>query len=198
MVWLCKKPCTPSGIRPVKKKGALLSKLTLKKLMIAWSGVFFVLLYFFKFPLNAYSLILSFISSSSMTILVNRDTTESYLLSRGICSLSPYIFILCMEFFSLLIEKEVYERNWHPLKVGLNGPAITHSLFTDDIVLFSMDDYSTIKRVLDTFCVAFGQTVIQHKSHFCTSKNMHTSRICYTQHPFAYSFLWKIFRVSCS
>lgn len=71
-----------------------------------------------------------------------------------------------MKFFSLLTEREVRDKNWQPIKFGRSAPAITHSLFVDDMVLFDMDDgytISTVRKVLDIFCAASAQFVSHTK-----------------------------------
>lgn len=52
-----------------------------------------------------------------------------------------------MEYLSLLVEQEVRSGCWKAIKIGKQGPQITHSLFSDNIVLFGMDDGSTIGTI---------------------------------------------------
>lgn len=51
--------------------------------------------------------------------------------------LSPYIFVICMERISHLIAEAVSSLEWKPIKAERNGPAISHLLFADDLLLFA-------------------------------------------------------------
>lgn len=59
---------------------------------------------------------------------------------RGVCqgcSLSPYLFVLCLERLSHCISDSVLEGRWLPMRVGSQGPTISHLMFVDDILLFA-------------------------------------------------------------
>lgn len=85
-----------------------------------------------------------------MSILINGEPSSFFLPSRGTRQgypLSPYIFIICMEFLSLLIEHEIWEGNWKPLQIGKSRPRVTQSLFADDIIPFGLEESNTINVV---------------------------------------------------
>ena len=52
------------------------------------------------------------------------------------CSLSLYIFMLCVERLTHLIEIAVNKGKWKPMCVERQGPLISHLLFADDLLLF--------------------------------------------------------------
>ena len=57
---------------------------------------------------------------------------ESFEPSRGIRQgdlLSPYIFIMCMEYISHLIEQKCVEGAWIPLKASWDNLGSSHLLF---------------------------------------------------------------------
>jgi len=63
----------------------------------------------FKFPSQLISLIMSYVSTSSISVLFNSGALEPFLPSRGIRQgdpLSPYFFILCMEVLGALITEK--------------------------------------------------------------------------------------------
>ena len=85
-------------------------------------------------------LIMSCISSVSTSVLFNGGILELIQPSRGIKQgdpLSPYIFIMCIEFLGQLIEGKCIEKLWNPVKASRNSPSFSHLFFTNDLVLFA-------------------------------------------------------------
>ena len=125
---------------------------------------------FFNFPTSWIELIMYCISSSSLSILVNGDRLDPFHTSRGIRQgdpLSPYIFILCMEYLSYLIQDEVTQGNWKGVKTSRNSPTFTYLFFADDLILFAKatrKNCNTGNEVLNLFCEAFGQKISTSKS----------------------------------
>ena len=103
---------------------------------------------------------------------------EPILPSRGIRQgdpLSPYLFILCMEILGHLIEEKCDEKRWTPVKSSINGVALLHLFFTDDLVLFVKADHincSTIRDVLEAFCAKSSQSISAGKSRVYFSPNV--------------------------
>ncbi|KAK4283659.1 hypothetical protein QN277_000586 [Acacia crassicarpa] len=85
-----------------------------------------------------------------MQLLWNGDKAEVFNPSRGVRQgdpLSPYLFVLCMEKLSHLIQAVVHDGHWKPIRLIRTGPPISHLFFADDIILFaeaSMDQVSMI------------------------------------------------------
>ena len=94
------------------------------------------------------------ISSVSMDILWNGDRTGDFFPTRGIRQgdpLSPYLFVICIERLSHLIQAAVDEGFWKPITLSRDGPPITHLCFADDLFIFaeaSMDQVEVIKCCL--------------------------------------------------
>ena len=90
--------------------------------------------------------------------------------SRGIRQgdpLSPYIFILCMEYLSCLIQDKVSKGSWTGVKTSRNGPTFTHLFFANDLIFFAKStrkNCTIISRVLENFCCALGQKINFSKS----------------------------------
>ncbi|KAK9988891.1 hypothetical protein SO802_029130 [Lithocarpus litseifolius] len=120
---------------------------------------------------------MSCISSSSISILFNGGKLDKFKPTRGIRQgdpLSPYIFLLCMEFLGYLIHKECMEKNWIPMKASRTNVEISHLFFADDLMLFAKVDKkcaASIKRVLDQFCIESGQAISVVKSCIYFSPN---------------------------
>ena len=51
--------------------------------------------------------------------------------------LSPYLFILCQEVLSRILEKEFMEKNISGVKASIGSTPITHVMYANNIVLFS-------------------------------------------------------------
>ena len=85
------------------------------------------------------------ITTASFSILVNGRLVGFFRSSRGLRQegpLSPYLFVLGMEVFSILIEKATTEGFLTGYRfVGRNGEPmyITHLLFADDTLVFCND-----------------------------------------------------------
>ena len=66
-------------------------------------------------PADLIDIIMSCISTISTSILFNGEALDSIYPSRGIRQgdpLSPYLFILCMEFLGQLIEEKCNAKLW--------------------------------------------------------------------------------------
>lgn len=121
---------------------------------------------------------MSCISIVSTSILFNGGMMEPINPSRGIRQgdpLSPYIFILCMEFLGQLIEGKCNEKLWNPVKASRSEPSFSHLFFVNDLVLFAKVNQANciaIHEVLDTFCEKSGQTISESKSRVFFSPNV--------------------------
>ena len=123
------------------KHGLMALKIDLEKAFdrLEW-GFIKHILSFFNFPTNWIELIMSCISSSSLPVLVNGERLNYFLPSRGIRQgnpLSPYIFILCMEYLARLILCKVVAHSWSGIRISKDGPTFSHLFFADDLILFA-------------------------------------------------------------
>lgn len=109
---------------------------------LKWNFVRDMLL-LFNVPDSLIKLIMSCVASSSISVLLNGGQLDPFLPSRGIRQgdpLSPYLFIMCMELLSFLIEDKCSFHLWDPLQVSRNGLAFLHLMFADDLILFAKAD----------------------------------------------------------
>jgi hypothetical protein len=160
-------------------KGSFVVKIDLEKAYdrLEWSFIREVLL-FFNFPKNLVRLIMDCVSSSTISILFNGGRMDEFSPSRGIRQgdpLSPYLFILCMEYLSLRIFEACQNKNWKSIKASRSGPSFSHLFFADDLLLFadaSVKSCRTILTVLEDFCSHSGQKVNLSKSKVLFSPNV--------------------------
>ena len=132
----------------------------------------------FCFPYEMIKLIMSCVSTTTISILINGGKSGSFKPTRGIHQgdpLSPYLFILCMEYLGFLINESCWMKDWIPLKASRQSLGVSHLFFVDDLVLFTKANKAgakSIKKVLSIFCKESGQLVSAEKSHIYFSPNV--------------------------
>ena len=129
-------------------------------------------------PMDLIKVIMSCVSTVSTSILVNGEMLDPFYPSRGIRQgdpLSPYLFILRMDFLGQLIEEKCSNNLWQPVKVSQSGSTFSHFLFADDLMFFAKADLTNclaIRDVLDMFYSLSGQSVSEAKSRVFLSPNV--------------------------
>ena len=129
-------------------------------------------------PTSLIDIIMSCVSTVSTSILINGETTDPIFPSRGLRQgdpLSPYLFILCIDYLSQPIEEKCEANHWHPVKTSQNGPTFSHLLFADDLLFFAKADIQNslaIREVLDDFFSISGQSIGEAKSRVYFSPNV--------------------------
>ena len=135
------------------------------------------MLFSFGFHEDTVELVMSCIFSTSTFLLVNGSQLDSFEPSRGLRQgnpISPYIFILCMEFLSSLINKKCEEGKWIKVKASRGGPGFSHSFFADDLLLYAKADRGNCEAIVDVleeFCELTGQKISKVKSKVFFSSN---------------------------
>ncbi|XP_062028661.1 uncharacterized protein LOC133744595 [Rosa rugosa] len=89
--------------------------------------------------------------------------------------LSPYLFLLCTEVFSALLERKVGNGELQGIKVCEGAPTIHHLLFADDSLLFgkaTLHECLHIQNVLHDYELASGQQINFSKSSIVFSKRV--------------------------
>ena len=135
------------------------------------------MLFSFGFHEDTVELVMSCISSTSASLLVNGSQLESFKPSRELRQgdpISPYIFILCMEFLSSLINKKCEEVKWIKVKASRGGLKFSHSFFVDDLLLYAKADRGNCEAIVDVleeFCELTGQKISKVKSKVFFSPN---------------------------
>lgn len=78
------------------------------------------------------------ITTPSFSVQVNGELAGYFQSTRGLrqgCSLSPYLFVLCMNILSQKIDRAVCEKKFafHPRCKSIS---LTHLCFADDLMIF--------------------------------------------------------------
>ncbi|KAF7835206.1 ribonuclease H [Senna tora] len=121
-------------------------------------------------PCNMVDVIMRCVTSVSYSILVNGTPSESFLPQRGIRQgdpLSPYLFIICAEVFSCLLDRAVNDGWFQGVKIGRSSPSISCLFFADDSIIFSRSTEEAtdgIFSVIQAYECASGQRVNLEKT----------------------------------
>ncbi len=161
------------------KIGFMVIKIDLEKAYdcIEWSFVRKILIHF-GFPDYITRIIMSCISTTSTSLLFNGGKLNQFFPSRGIRQgdpLSPFLFLLCIEYLGWLIEQKCDDGEWTKVKASRGGPGFSHVFFVDDLLLFAKantKNYEAISNVLEEFCAMSGQKVSKAKSRLFFSPNV--------------------------
>lgn len=130
------------------------------------------------FPAMFTELVMNCVTSSSFAILVNGQPTRTFTLTRGLRQgdpLSPFLFILCAEGLSALLEDAKGKQLIHGIKIGRRVDPISHLLFVDDSVLFARAIVEEVDNMLDILSIyeaASGQKLNLEKSEVSFSRNV--------------------------
>ncbi|XP_019170153.1 PREDICTED: uncharacterized protein LOC109165716 [Ipomoea nil] len=123
------------------------------------------------------NLIMLCVTTVSYNILINGAVGGVVVPTRGLRQgdpLSPYLFIICAEGLSMMLQQAQSLGAIHGCRVARGAPAISHLFFADDSLLFfkiNAQEGSAIKRCLEHYEKLSGQSINYHKSSICFSKN---------------------------
>lgn len=112
----------------------------------------------FGLPTGLINIILNCITTPFIFVLWNGEVTKSFLPSRGIRQGDPlysYIFVLCLECLSRLIEQSVSNNHWKPVKASAHFK-ISHLFYADDVFLFGIANNKNFTLIMDIL-QSFGQ-----------------------------------------
>jgi hypothetical protein len=141
----------------LKNLKALILKLDLKKAYdcINWDFLRLTLLQT-GFGLLTTKWIMSCVTSATIAVLINGETTSFFQSGRGLrqgCPLSPLLFILVMEGLSLLLKKGQAEGKLSGVKVS-RLVKILHLFFVDDVLIMTkatLQEWREIEIILKIF-----------------------------------------------
>jgi hypothetical protein len=123
------------------------------------------------------NMLMKCVKSVSYSILINGQPYGRIFPSRGIRQgdpLSPYLFILCAEGLSHLLDKAERERTITGLPVVRGRIRISHLFFADDSLLFckaNVEEWARIQEILGLYEQASGQKLNREKTSIFFSRN---------------------------
>lgn len=118
------------------------------------------------------------VTTVSFSVLINGTPKGFIQPEKGLRQgdpLSPYLFILCAEVLSHLMDMATRSRQLHGIRISNQGPATTHLLFADDSLFFTLANEKSckaIKKVLSIYESASGQAVNLRKSSITFGKRV--------------------------
>ncbi|KAL9689840.1 hypothetical protein QQ045_010231 [Rhodiola kirilowii] len=122
-------------------------------------------------------IVMQIVTSVTYYIRVNETCTEEIIPRRGIRQgdpLSPYLFILCIEFFTMLLYHYRSLGLIDGIKICRRAPVVSHLLFADDSLLFLKLSYASLRWVREILLIlekASGLRVNLDKSEIMVSRN---------------------------
>jgi hypothetical protein len=123
------------------------------------------------------SLIMMCVTTVKYVVLVNGNPYGSIIPSRGIRQgdpISPYLFILCAEALSAMIDKANIEGSITSVPTSKHGPRISHLFFADDYLLFCrsiISQWNYLANLLRRYEEASGQRLNCSKTGIFFSTN---------------------------
>ncbi|KAJ9565730.1 hypothetical protein OSB04_001696 [Centaurea solstitialis] len=129
--------------------------------MVSWDYLF-GMLEGFRFHPVLVKWIKEMVSTPSFSVVVNGEARGFFLGKRGIRQgdpLSPYLFTLVMEGFSLILKRCIEEAASFGYHLGCQDLQITHLCFADDLFMFTKGDVQSVevlKKALDLFALRSG------------------------------------------
>lgn len=114
--------------------------------------------------------VMSCITSTSFSVLINGDHTELFGATRGLHQgdpLSPYLFILLVEGLGRLIKHNVGLGSIQGWSWGNDLQPQSHLHFVEDTTLMGLArirEATNLRKVLDVYLVASGQLINEDKS----------------------------------
>ena len=116
------------------------------------------------------STVMRCVTSVRYAVRVNGELTDPVVPTRGIRQgdpISPYLFLLCTEGLSCLLQQREAQGELQGIRNGRLGPPISHLLFADDSIFFSRSDRRSVDALhntLEVYCEGSGQKINKDKS----------------------------------
>ncbi len=111
------------------------------------------------------SLIHQCISTMNFTLLLNGTKSSTIIPSRGLRQedpLSPYLFILCNDILTKIINREVDRGSIQGVKLSPAAFPITKLFYADDVLLFcraKIREVDVMMKCIEKYCQWSGQSI---------------------------------------
>ncbi|KAL6225497.1 hypothetical protein ACLB2K_004347 [Fragaria x ananassa] len=134
------------------------------------------------FAIEWVNLIMTTLNTVSYSFMVNGEVCGFLKPKRGIRQgdpLSPYLFILCGEGLSSLIQQFVRNQWITGMQIAPTAPTLHHLLFADDSLFFGKateEECQQYQNILYTYEIASGQRVNLQKSCVTFSRHMNMDK----------------------
>lgn len=153
------------------KKRAFIFKVDVNKAfdMLAWPFVKRTMEEVYM-PQALITLIMGCLKARKVTVMANGKGSGFISPTRGLqqgCPMSPYIFILAMEFLSRLFSVHQQKGDIKGLKIARTALCLTHSLYADDLIIMGtarIHEVHMIQTILKEFKSCSGLGVNPSKS----------------------------------
>lgn len=113
------------------------------------------------------------LSTALVSILVNGSPSKQFRMQKGIRQgdpLSPFLFIIGAESLNCIFQGAIHQGTIKGLRIGVDGPLLTHLQFANDTLVFcgaDLEEFKNIKCLLKGFEVMSGLKINYHKSVVC-------------------------------
>ncbi|GKV34824.1 hypothetical protein SLEP1_g43165 [Rubroshorea leprosula] len=123
-------------------------------------------------------LIMGCVLSVTFEVLLNGREARRVTPTRGLRQgdpLSPYLFILCVEGLTAMLNDAVTRGSLHSIQICRKAPKISHLFFADDSFLFlraTETEAGKLMAILQGYEAASGQVINLQKSSITFSNNV--------------------------
>ncbi|XP_042988698.1 uncharacterized protein LOC122316231 [Carya illinoinensis] len=123
-------------------------------------------------------LLMMCVKTVSFSVLINGEPKRPIIPSRGLRqgdTLSPYLFLLCIEGLISLLKKAEGNGEITPIRICRGAPRLSHSLFADDSILLckaNVYENQRIQHLLHCYEMASGQMINRGKTGIIFSTNV--------------------------
>lgn len=134
------------------------------------------------FHLEWITLVIRCVCSVTYTVGLNNASGDTFSLSRGLRqrdSFSPYLFLICAEGFSTILNDAKQKGIMKEVKMGKCELTVNHLLFVDDCMLFgdaSIEGAQTVGKIISEYESISGQKVNLDKSLIYFAANVDSTR----------------------
>ncbi|CAM8948837.1 unnamed protein product [Rhodiola kirilowii] len=130
------------------------------------------------FPHSWVQKVMKCVTTVTYYIRVNDTVSRGVVPERGIRQgdpLSPYLFVICMEWLACVLAKGKVDGRVVGVKICRDAPNVSHLFFADDCVLFfkaTFQHLRFVKQCLQRFELLSGQQLNYEKSEMFFGKNV--------------------------